>query len=209
MQRIHILKLDGSNYRNVLEAVQMLGFTVCLTPPRNLSKLHSDSTLIIPGIGHISSLASQVTDQFGIDNLRRLIASRNLYTIGICLGFHFLCESSSEDDSVDCLNLFPVRITRIHENCAPEVGWREISIDWLGDRSEGDMPISGYFYFSHSYGGVDVTQKGCYETGDGRTIIGFYNSKRLTGFQFHPEKSGTIGLKLLEKVLSRNSNSSI
>jgi len=206
MPRIHILKLDGSNYRNVLEAVQLLGFPVGLIAPRNLAQLDANSTLIIPGIGHISFLVSQVADQFGIDKLKHLIQSRNLYTIGICLGFHFLCQSSSEDDSADCLKFFPFSITRIHESCEPEVGWRKISIGRFATNSHENSRVTGYFYFSHSYGGVDVIQKAFYETQDGRKIIGFYNSKRLTGFQFHPEKSGTIGLKLLKNILVHNSN---
>ncbi|MDC0039562.1 imidazole glycerol phosphate synthase subunit HisH [Gammaproteobacteria bacterium] len=205
MRTINVLKLDGSNYKNVLSAIEWLSFPVSQVSIAKICDLEDGSSLIIPGIGHISGLCEQVDKEIQTTVLRELITSKNLYVIGICLGFHFLCCSTEEDSSVDCLGLLPLAIKQLHNSCVPEVGWKKVRRpSGLNKKSNLFTQEDNFFYFSHSFGSEDVTEHAYYYKVGERSIMAFYRQNRMVGMQFHPEKSGSSGLKTFRAVLLGN-----
>ncbi len=202
---INVLKLDRSNAANVFSAIEQLSFPAVEISLSQVSELEDGASLIIPGVGHISALCQQVDREIKTNVLKDLIKSKNLYVIGICLGFHFLCRSTEEDPSADCLGAVPIAIKKLHENCAPEVGWRIVRR--LNGSTEGPQLFTqegDYFYFSHSYGSEDRDQNAHYYEVAGRSIMAFYKRDRIVGMQFHPEKSGCSGLDLFRAILLDN-----
>ena len=205
MRTINVLKLDRSNYKNVLSAIEWLSFPVFEISISEIFDLEDGSTLIIPGIGHISGLCEQIDKEIQTNVLRELIRSKNLYVIGICLGFHFLCGSTEEDSSADCLGLFPLAIKQLHNDCVPEVGWKKVRRP-IGLTKKPNLftQENDCFYFSHSFGSEDVAENAYYYRVGERSIMAFYRQDRIVGMQFHPEKSGSSGLKTFRAVLLAN-----
>ena len=203
---INLLTLNCSNWRSVYAALILAGKTVNSLNTKDIINIKPNSTIIIPGVGHISALAKEIEPIISINDLSILIKYEKIKVIGICLGFHFLCSKSNEDDSVNCLNVFDKEVKPLYSPPKPSVGWSNVFIENISN----DLPIEiintlnkNMFYFTHSYG-VSIS-----EVDDNKINVWSYsplNSKKqiaaifqesFIGFQFHPEKSGSAGIKLL------------
>ena len=211
MKKIFILSLISSNYKSVVAACKTCGFENIIITPSQLSNLPSGSILIIPGVGHMSSLISEISRDSSIENIREIIYSKSLCVLGICLGFQFLFRSSDEHLSGECLNLFPHHITSIFDPPRPSVGWKPLVFsNKIPSSSNSLLSLMEFMedttlYHTHSYALVanDATNSInhiSYQS-DGKSIVSFVCSGRFIGFQGHPEKSGSRGLKALDYAL--------
>jgi imidazole glycerol-phosphate synthase subunit HisH len=151
--------------------------------------------IVLPGVGHFS-----VTAALANNGLRKTIQDcmrDGTPFLGICLGLQWLFDGSEEDDNLSGLGIFAGKCGHFRQNLkSPHVGWNQISLRTASPILRG-IPDRSYFYFTHSYRApvVDNTTALCHY---GQPFTAAVERDNIFGVQFHPEKSGEAGLKLLE-----------
>ncbi|MBY0585331.1 imidazole glycerol phosphate synthase subunit HisH [Candidatus Carsonella ruddii] len=168
----------------------------------NFDKKNYDK-IIFPGQGHINNCISFLSKINYLDNYLK-----NSYILGICIGYHIFFKKSEEDFNIKCLNLIKENIEIISNKCCkniviPNIGWNNVIII-KKHKILNNIPLSFLQYFMHSYSSIYKNQEFSYATSIYNNIK--YNSIVIKEnkflFQFHPEKSGTIGLNLLRNFLN-------
>jgi len=152
--------------------------------------------IVLPGVGHFAA-----TCALSSAGLREAIASaiqREVPYLGICVGMQWMLESSEEAPSVKGLAVWPGACEHFPAHVkAPHVGWNQLEISNSSSRLFRGIPPRSFVYFTHSYR-VPVIEATVAETEYGGRFSAAVEKDHLFGAQFHPEKSGTVGLKLLE-----------
>lgn len=169
--------------------------------------------VVLPGVGAFGN-AMQALDQLGMVKAIREIARRKTPLLGICLGMQLMFEESEEFGITTGLGLIPGRVIPIPTQTIagkrlkiPHIGWSELqpsctSSGWRGTLLE-DIQTGEAAYFVHSFMAVPVDPMNRYADcvyGD-RRITAVMGRDQLTGCQFHPEKSGNVGLRILRRFL--------
>jgi imidazole glycerol-phosphate synthase subunit HisH len=208
--KIYLLKLQSSNWKSVHKAILKGGNDPAIIEVYDILELQPNEILIIPGVGNISSLVSEISVAAPIVKVREHIERNNIKIIGICLGFQFICSKSFEDENAECLNLFNCDVVPIFDPVRPFVGWCKLNT-FLSDTFKSSLAKlfeEKDFYFTHSYAvkAVEI-YLGKYEiysySLDGsEDNVAAIVSKNYIGYQFHPEKSGQHGIKLLSKSIN-------
>lgn len=179
---IAVIKTPLSNTTSVISALDRLGFKNYA--PKCPFEVSSDTThLILPGVGHAGAMVSHLRSS-GWD---RYLLSSKLPFLGICLGFQILFEDL-EEGNVKGLGIMKGSVVKLPLTPLPHMGWSK-------ERGERD-----YFYFVHSYGvqnSVDATH---FLSGE-NSIVSRATKDNFRGTQFHPERSGVSGEKLLKEYL--------
>lgn len=197
---VAIVKYNAGNIYSVVNALRRMGIEPTLTDDAEL--LTKADKVLFPGQGH----AREAMEYLRARRLDEVIRSLKQSVFGICVGQQLLCKHSEEGD-VDCIGIFDAEVKRFqperHEDKVPCMGWNRIEV-----RSEecGVSPLmeglgeNPYVYFVHSYY-VPV----CAETiAVADYILPYSASMHKDNFyacQFHPEKSGAIGERILKNFL--------
>ncbi len=192
---IAIVDYGVGNLASVKKALAAVGAQADLV--RDPERLASADAIVLPGVGNFGHCAREFA-RYGF--AAPLLAAREQGTpiLGVCVGMQLLFEGSEEAAGETGLGFLPgkvVRMTGVPR--VPQMGWNDLHLvgthPWLSDVREGD-----YFYFVHSY--VPEPQDGAtlatVEYGGARAAI--VGADDLLGVQFHPEKSGANGLRLLK-----------
>ena len=189
---IAIVKYNAGNITSVKNAIERLGYSCIVTDDENLLK--NAEKVIFPGVGEASSAMNYLREK-GLDEvIKNLIQS----VLGICLGQQLMCQFS-EEGNTKCLGIFDVNVKKFEPKLkVPHMGWNTISSlkSELYDENSSEQD----FYFVHSYYAEigDETSAIC------DYIVPFSASMQKDNFyatQFHPEKSGNVGQKLLLNFL--------
>ena len=209
---IYILKGPQSNWRSVAACLASANQKISPIEPNNLFSVRPGSILIVPGVGNMESFCAHIEKSVGIKNFREILFNKGVKTIGICLGFQFMCRVSAEAPNWRCLNLLNTEICSLFVPEQPSVGWRKISQTKVPaenlSKFDANALANKYFYFTHSFG---VTDKSLdlgnfdvytYNLEDGRVVLAAAISETHIGYQFHPEKSGVSGRTLLIKSIN-------
>lgn len=202
MSRIGVLSYGTGNLVSVLK-----GFSEIVECPLVISKsndLEKVDALVLPGVGHFGSAIRYLLKNSLLRDVRSAIGS-GLPTLGICLGFQLLCEGSEEDLSTNGLCLYSHGVSRLNSRRetsikVPQIGWNSVSpVMGRSVLFEGLSNDNLYFYFANSFG-VKVTETTMVSTfySHGDHYFASLESSSIFGVQFHPEKSGEQGLKVLE-----------
>jgi glutamine amidotransferase len=159
---------------------------------------HADK-IILPGVGHFSATA--ILEQSGLRAaiLRRVEQGGPF--LGVCVGMQWMFESSAEAPGTPGLGLFAGACERFPESVkSPHVGWNSLACD-NGSQLLRGIPSDSFVYFTHSYSApvVKATVARCEYGGEFSAAV---EQDNLFGVQFHPEKSGELGLKLLKNFCS-------
>ncbi len=194
---IAIVDYNAGNLKSVEKAMLYLGQKVLVTS--RPEEILSADKVILPGVGAFGDAMKNLTAA-GLDTVLREVADRKKPLLGICLGMQLLFEESEESPGVKGLGLLPGLILRIPAAPGlkiPHMGWNNLKIN-SGKSLYRSVPDSSYVYFVHSYylkanDPEDVAARCEY----GVTIDASVESGNLYGCQFHPEKSGDVGLKIL------------
>ena len=209
--KICVLGLKASNCKSVFAALSTTAKFECkMLKVQEIRSLEDRACLIIPGVGHISSLSKEIERHYTASELKNIVYEKNLRIIGICLGFQYLCKSSSEDPSIETLGIFDFAISPLSEPIAPSVGWKRLH-NW-NCGFDVDLPTLGEqgFYFTHSYGAIihpscsrpsSCDWLYCYDHEKASQVVAAVRKENFIGFQFHPEKSGSHGLRLLHDAV--------
>ena len=193
---VAIVKYNAGNIYSVVNALRRMGIEPLLTDDAEL--LRKADRVLFPGQGH----AAEAMDYLKARRLDEVIRDLKQPVFGICVGQQLLCKHSEEGD-VDCIGIFDAEVKRFqperHEDKVPCMGWNALKFRADSPLMEG-LGVDPYVYFVHSYY-VPV----CAETiAVADYILPYSASMHKDNFyacQFHPEKSGKVGERILENFL--------
>ena len=189
---IAIVDYGAGNLVSVKKALDWLGQESAITSEP--AQVAGASKIVLPGVGHFAS-----TEALGRSGLRDAIADsigRGIPFLGICVGMQWMFERSQEAPETRGLGVWDGECERFPANVkSPHVGWNQLEVDPSSRLLRG-VPSLSFVYFTHSYRApLSGTTVACCEYG-GR-FSAAVERDQLFGVQFHPEKSGEIGLKIL------------
>jgi glutamine amidotransferase len=179
---IAVIDYKSGNIASLLSACNEIGINAKLT--NNTKSLDSYKAIIIPGVGAIKTAIENLKETGLFDVLKNTDKS----ILGICLGMQMLFEKSYEDGETECLGFIKGEVIKIPVNARlPHMGWNNL------DTGEDVYFVHSYMASTNSENIVSYTDY-C-----GVQVPAIVKYRNVTGFQFHPEKSGEYGLKLLRK----------
>ena len=198
---VAIIDYDAGNIKSVEKAIQFLGKEAVIT--RNPEEILSATHVILPGVGAFGD-AMEKLHKYGLVPVLHEVVKRNIPFIGICLGLQLLFERSEETPGVEGLGILKGEIKRIPDKedlKIPHIGWNSLKYPNKGRLYEG-IPEDSYVYFVHSYY-LDAEDKDIVmaTTEYGTKIHASVEKGNVFACQFHPEKSSSVGLKILENFL--------
>jgi glutamine amidotransferase len=187
---IALLDYGAGNLTSVRKAFAALGVTI--ETPALPSALSTARAIVVPGVGHFDA-TSALEEEWRTSIRARIDAGVAL--LGICLGLQWLFEGSTEARDTKGLGLFRGVCQRLDAPKVPHVGWNSLSFS-RPSRLMANVPEDAQVYFTHSYAApvVDATVA---VTTYGAPFSAAIERDRIAAVQFHPEKSGDIGLRIL------------
>lgn len=188
---IGIVDYGMGNLRSVQKALEALGETAVISG--NPSALDGCSKLIIPGVGSFGAGVGELKARGLYGYIRD--RARNTKMLGICLGMQFLLDRSYEEGEHEGLRLVPGECVRFTEGKIPQIGWNEVhglKTPLFRGIEEGTR-----FYFVHSFHAACADAYACAKTEYYIEYPSAIWNGNVFGVQFHPEKSGEAGLRLL------------
>ncbi len=198
---IAIIDYDAGNIRSVEKAMLYLGQETAVTRDRDVI-LGADK-VILPGVGSFGDAMGKIR-QYGLEGVIHEVAEEQTPFLGICLGLQLLFERSDESPGVSGLGILEGEVLRIPERPElkiPHMGWNSLTFPRRGRLFSG-VPEEPYVYFVHSYylkaadEGI-VTASADY----GAHIHASVEKGNVFACQFHPEKSGDVGLQILKNFV--------
>lgn len=195
---IAIIDYDAGNLKSVEKALNFLGEDTIVT--RERAEILSADKVILPGVGAFGEAMKRLENYQLIEVIQEVADSGKPF-LGICLGLQLMFESSDEAPGVAGLGILRGRILRIPDNGElkiPHMGWN--SLQFMKDtRLFSSIPEGSYVYFVHSYYlEAEKEDEVAAVTEYGITIHAAVEKNNIYACQFHPEKSGEIGLKILK-----------
>lgn len=185
------------NLRSVQKALESLGYEAAVTD--DPAKIAAADKMILPGVGAYSDAIAALRERKLVEPLREVIASGKP-TLGICLGMQLLFETSYEDGEHQGLGILGGKVVKFdipREYKVPHMGWNQITKCKESPLFAG-IDEGAYFYFVHSYYIVPTDSSIVATTTDyPQPFTSSVEQGNLYATQFHPEKSQTVGLKLL------------
>ena len=194
---IGIVDYDAGNLTSVETALKEIDAEYRIG--RYPEDLQGVDKLIFPGVGEASSAMSTLK-QRGLDTFIKNFASSGKPLLAICIGYQILLDSSEEGDA-ECLGIIPGKVKLFPDNegfKVPHMGWNQIRVTREHPLFNG-IPEGASFYFVHSYYTSPAeTENILTYTDYGITFASAASMGNITATQFHPEKSGPYGLRILE-----------
>ncbi len=193
--KVVIIKYNAGNIRSVMFALERIGIHALVTD--NHDEIRSADRVIFPGVGEASSAMKYLAEK-GLD---KLICSLTQPVLGICLGMQLMC-ASSEENNTTCLGIFSekVKLFPVTEGFKiPHIGWNNIT-DLKTDLMKG-VDENAYMYFVHSYY-VESCERAIAKTNYIQAYSSALQKDNFYAVQFHPEKSGEAGQKILENFIN-------
>lgn len=194
---IAIIDYDAGNLKSVEKALQFLGQECVIT--RDFHEIKKADKVILPGVGSFGDAMSQLK-KFELDKVIHEVAAEQKPFLGICLGLQLLFEGSEESEEVEGLHLLDGEILRIPEQEGlkiPNIGWNSLDLQNNGRLFE-NLNGNPFVYFVHSYYLKAREESIVKATIEYSTHIHASVEKdNIFACQFHPEKSGTVGLQIL------------
>ncbi|KAF1931616.1 imidazole glycerol phosphate synthase HisHF [Didymella exigua CBS 183.55] len=210
MPTVYLLDYVAGNIRSLVNAIEKVGYTVEWV--RSPADVPAADKLIIPGVGHFGHCLSQLGKAGYVEPIREHIKAGKPF-MGICVGLQALFEGSEEDPQVKGLGIIPSKLRKFNDadKSVPHIGWNSANTSRTGEVTNeslfGLRPTSKYYYV-HSYAAPyeegklekDGWQVATARYGD-EEFIGAVAKDNIMATQFHPEKSGAAGLRVLKAFL--------
>lgn len=197
--KITLLDYGAGNATSVARALQRLGANAQRS--NSPGCMANAGAIILPGVGHYSALVRALDEQ----NIRAALVDalhRGVPFLGICLGLQALFKSSEEAPQLQGLNLLPGRVSALPSSVKlPHMGWNQLAIHKDSRLLSGIEPNS-YFYFAHSFAVTDSGFAACASCTHGTEFAAVIEHKNIHAVQFHPEKSGEAGARVLRNFLT-------
>jgi glutamine amidotransferase len=188
-----IVNYGAGNLASVKKAFEWLGREAVITS--DPETIHRAERVVVPGVGHFAATAS--IDGNGLRQAIELAIQRGTPVLGICLGMQWMFASSAEAPGMKGLGIFSGECEHFPATVkSPHVGWNQLRCAETS-RLFANLDPDPFVYFTHSYRApIDIhTVARCEYGGEFSAAV---ERDNIFGVQFHPEKSGTAGIKLLE-----------
>ena len=193
-----VIDYDSGNLRSVAKALESVGVRPTVTADQ--AEIASADAVIFPGVGSAPAAMAALNSRKLVQPLRDYVASGRPF-MGVCLGLQLLMDRTEEGDA-PCLGIVPGETKRLATGGlaaglkVPHMGWN--SVRFTGDQPVfRGIPQDSYFYFVHSYYAVpDDTDGLAGVTSYGVDFCSVYAKGNLVATQFHPEKSGPVGVSI-------------
>ena len=196
---IAIVDYGAGNLRSVTNAIAKLGYQPKVTSSPD--EVLNAQAVILPGVGAAADTMENLKKLGMVDSIVQLIAEERPF-FGVCIGLQILCTGTEEGGGHKCLNVIPGQVRKLPPGLkVPHMGWNQVKQRISHPIFDG-IPDEASFYFVHSYY-VDSDDKSLIagETEYGIPICSVVAGGNLIGTQFHPEKSGELGLKFYANFL--------
>ena len=196
--RVTVIDYKAGNLTSVLKTLRHLGAETAVTDG-DLSLVESAERIVLPGVGHFA--ATSRLDATGLTGAIGAAIARGVPFLGICVGMQWLFAGSTEAPEQPGLGQFAGQCTRFSEGKekVPHVGWNSLDVR-LGSRLLAGVGAGEFVYFTHAYK-APVTADTAASTFYIEPFAATVERGNVMGVQFHPEKSGETGLKVLRNFL--------
>lgn len=207
---ITIINYGAGNLFSVEKAFAALGAEVRVSS--NSADILSSDKVVLPGVGAFGDCMRQLSASGLIPAIKESVA-KGIPLLGICVGLQILFEGSEESSGVEGLNLLRGHVRKISTSREkiPHMGWNALELA-ENHRERGlfkGIPQSSYVYFVHSYYAVpedmSIVSSSCFY---GEKITASISTENIMATQFHPEKSGDIGLHIIQNFIYNRSEGS-
>ncbi len=193
---IAVIDYKAGNLTSVMKALDALGTQATVTADPDV--VRRAKKVILPGVGHFQ--ATKLLEETGLSAAVHDVIGQGVPFLGICVGLQWLFEGSTEAPGVRGLGVFHGECERFAAGVkVPHVGWNEVRVE-PGSRLMHGVADRSFVYYTHSYraplvnGTVAVTNYGA-------PFSGAVERGHVMGVQFHPEKSGTAGMRVLRNFV--------
>lgn len=197
-----IVDTGCANLSSVKFAIERLGFSVTITD--DIEQIKSADKVIFPGVGSAKHAMANIIEKGLVATLQSLTQP----VLGFCLGMQLMTKSSTEgakEAVIDCLGIIPTVIEPLNSQGKrlPHMGWNTLT-KVANHPVLKNISVGDYFYFVHSFAAPisEYTLASCEYGSEFSAIIGKDN---FIGCQFHPERSGELGSKIIQNFLELNS----
>lgn len=194
---IAIIDYDAGNIQSVYKALKYVGCDCIVTKDKD--EIMNAQGAILPGVGSFGNSMENMNKNGLTETVREFIETKKPF-LGICLGLQLLFPESEESPSVQGIDIFKGTVTKIPDGDGlkiPHMGWNSINLLKKDGIFKG-IKDNSYVYFVHSYylnaENKDIVAA---QTQYGVTIDAAIRYENVTATQFHPEKSGEVGLQML------------
>ncbi len=197
---IAVINYGAGNLRSVVKAFEHIGYPATVTTdPR---KVMAADGVVLPGVGAAGDTMTNLHARGMVDAIATVIAKKRPF-FGVCIGLQVLFERS-EEDGAECLGLLGGYVRRLPAGVkVPHMGWNQVRLAESHPLFHG-IADDSYFYFVHSYYADPTEQSAVVGLTDyGATFASALAQGNLVGTQFHPEKSGSLGLQLYRNFVQR------
>ncbi len=196
---IVIIDTGCANLSSVRMAIERLGVTAQVS--KEAAVIRGADKLILPGVGTAKAAMHNLQER----GLVELIREAKQPLLGFCLGMQMLAQASEEhmggESDIDCLGIVPgkVKLMQVGDLRLPHMGWNQVEHDGTHPLFNG-IPSGSYFYFVHSYA-LEVTAATLATCNYGGPFTAVVGKDNFFGAQFHPERSGKAGARLIQNFL--------
>lgn len=195
---ITIIDYGMGNLRSLINAFQFLGEKVKVSD--NPKEIERAKKLVFPGVGNFGEALKNLKRKKLDRAIKNSIKKGNPF-LGICLGFQLLFEKSEEAPKTQGLSIFKGKIVKFRKIKIPQIGWNQLKIQKKSKILKG-IKNESFVYFMHSFYPEPLDEKIIIaKTNYGINFCSVIEFKNIFGAQFHPEKSGKTGLKILKNFI--------
>jgi len=215
---VHIIDVDSGNLRSLQNAIEYLGYETRLIKESSDPELQNATRLFLPGVGSYGHFVKQLNSKGFVESIKEYI-SQGKAIMGICIGLQALFEGSEESPNDLGLKYIDFKLSKFDSKtkAVPEIGWNSISAP--GGKMLYDINPNNRYYFVHSYAAIlnekikqNLASNG-WDTaitkyGD-EEFVAAVSKDNIFATQFHPEKSGLAGLKVIRAFLEQKKHSNL
>ncbi|KAJ7378890.1 hypothetical protein OS493_019581 [Desmophyllum pertusum] len=206
MPEVTVLDYGAGNIRSLTNALKLLGYSVTFV--KKADDILRAERLIFPGVGAFGSAMALLESSGYVEPLKTYIQQDRPY-LGICLGLQTLCKDSEESPGTKGLSVIPASVTHFNKAkglAVPHMGWNGLKVHKPSALFPTGFSSEEKVYFVHSYAlhskGTEINDWVLATTDYGEEFVSIVQKGNIVATQFHPEKSGGLGIKIIKNFLN-------